>query len=288
MSNDWSVASLYNVAGTVVVVTGGGTGIGLMLTRALEHNGATVYILGRRLEVLEKAAKENNKHGKIIPFQCDVTSRESLQAAVQMITTQHGYVNTLINNSGILTNQLPQRNPDESIADFQKRLWDNGTQAEWDQTFSVNVSAVYYTSVAFLELLDAGNKKGVLPGVSSQVITISSLAALRRDEKTFSVSYAASKAAVTHLAKIFVGLFKDFDIRSNIIAPGLFPSEISAPLGLTPGMTVPSTLIPAKRTGDEQDMAGLVLFLTSRAGAYINGTIQIPDGGRLALFPSTY
>lgn len=90
----------------------------------------------------------------------------------------------------------------------------------------MNVSAVYYTTVAFLGLLDEGNKRGVLPGVSSQVITISSLAALRRDEKQLSASYSASKAAVIHLAKIFVSLFKDFEIRSNIIAPGIFPSGV--------------------------------------------------------------
>ena len=79
-------------------------------------------------------------------------------------------------------------------------------------------------TIAFLDLLAAGNAQRPMDAPTSQVITVSSVAALRRDEKQFSIPYALSKSAVLHLAKMFVGIFKDFNIRSNVIAPGLYPS----------------------------------------------------------------
>lgn len=131
-----------------------------------------------------------------------------------------------MNNSGVMYNQIIPPSPDDDIKTFQEKLWNSGTPEEFTRTFEVNVTAVYYTTVAFLELLDAGNKRPEKqPGApTSQVVTTSSIGAFRRDENTFSMSYNASKAAVLHLGKILANTFKRWQIRSNIIAPGLFPS----------------------------------------------------------------
>jgi len=281
------VSKLFNVEGMVAVVTGGGTGIGLMLAQGLEHNGATVYIAGRRLDKLEKAAKDGSKHGRIIPVQCDVTSRDSLLSLVSHIEEKHGYVNLLINNAGTMHPKLPQRENDESLRSFRERLWTAGTPEHWADTFAVNVTAVYYTTVAFLSLLDQGNRRAIpaLQGVKSQVITVTSNNGFRRDEKTYSLAYAASKAGANHLCKIFTNLLKEFDIRSNVIAPGMYPSEMTE--GYIPDV-ISRDIVPMQRTGEAEDMAGVVLFLASRAGAYVNGCVHISDGARGSLFPSTY
>ena len=113
----------------------------------------------------------------------------------------------------------------DDIKAFQAKLWDAGTPEEFTKTFEVNVTSVYYTSVAFLELLDEGNKRRQSPDdPTSQIITTSSIGGFRRDDQTFSLSYSSSKAAVTHLVKTLANTFKSFKIRCNVIAPGLYPS----------------------------------------------------------------
>lgn len=283
-------SSLFSVKGLVAVVTGGGTGIGRMIATALENNGAIVYIVGRRLQVLESTAKEANKYGKIFPLQGDVTSRESLLDMAATLEAKHGYINLLVNNSGISYHDLkpPVIRPGatkEDITDLQARLWAAGTPEDWAKTFELNCTAVYCCTVAFLGLLDAGNRQGGIEGVTSQVISVSSVSGLRRDPSAFSVSYSMSKAAVNHLGKMMANILRDQKIRSNIIAPGLYPSEMTAQL-LSEDFI--QNGIPLQRAGDIKDMGGLALFLASRAGAYVNGTIHITDGGRLGLFSSTY
>ncbi|KAF8587683.1 NAD-binding protein [Ramaria rubella] len=257
------------------------------MATALENNGATVYIIGRRKEVLEKAAKEHAKFGKIIPIQGDVTSRNSLLSLVSTIEAQSGYINILVNNSGIFGPDIKYPStPSTDIKELQKSLWES-TPEEFQKTFEVNVTGVYYTTVAFLDLLDKGNKHGSLPGVTSQVITTTSIAGFRRDGKVLGIAYSTSKAAVTHLGKILANLLKDWQIRSNLIAPGIYPSEMTTDLGYNID-DVPANVVPLKRLGAEEDIGGLILYLASRAGGYVNGNVSVTDGGRLGLFSATY
>ncbi|KAF8585190.1 NAD(P)-binding protein [Ramaria rubella] len=235
-------SNLFAVMGLVAVVTGG-----LIMAAALENNGATVYIVGRRKEVLEKAAKEQAKLGKIIPIQGDVTSRGSLLSLVSIIEAQTGYINIL------------------------KILWES-TSEEFQKTFEVNVTAVHYTTVAFLDLLDKGNKHGGIPGVTSQVVTTISISGFRRDEKPSEVAYSTRKAA---------------NVRSNLIALGIYPSEMTARHGYDTNEVSPN-VVPPKRLGTEQDMGGLILYLASQTGAYVNGNVSVTDGGRLGMLSATY
>lgn len=131
----------------------------------------------------------------------------------------------LINNSGVINNTAQAPEPTDDIKTFQKKLWEAGTKEDFNKTLELNVTAVYYTTVAFLELLDAGNKRATSEDEpSSQVITVGSIGGFRRDDQVLSFAYTISKSAVMHLAKILVNTLKRWKIRSNIIAPGLYPS----------------------------------------------------------------
>ena len=163
------------------------------------------------------------KFGKIIPLQADVTDNESIAATAAKIEAEQGYINLLINNAGIMVNFLPRQLP-KNIKDLQSALWNAGTTEEFDNTFKINVRAPYYTTVAFLHLLHEGNQRTASRGLTSQVITISSLAGFRRDSEPTSVSYFTSKAAATHLGKLLTSVLRDHDIRSNVICPGIFPT----------------------------------------------------------------
>ncbi|KAF8872231.1 hypothetical protein BD779DRAFT_1477664 [Infundibulicybe gibba] len=318
--NAFSPANMFNVEGMVVVVTGGGTGIGLMIATALEHNGATVYIAGRREDVLEKAAYEHNKYDKIIPLKGDVTNRDSLLAMADFVKARHGYIDLLINNAGIARNlyshPLPsptdspavcplsppasptgcQSNP--SIKGFQAALWNTGSPDDFAETFATNVTAVYYTTVAFLDLLYQGNLRQQRfafptgfsdtpspprpPYHTSQVLSVSSSGSFRLDSKVLSPSYTLSKSACTHLGKMLANLLAPWGIRSNVLAPGVWPSDFK----LDPYTLADS--IPLRRVGTEEDMAGAILFLASRAGAYVNGAVWLVDGGRIGGVASSY
>lgn len=255
-----------------------------MMARALADNGAEkVYILGRRVGVLNDAVKTIGK-SSVVPLECDVTSKDSLQAAAAKVQQEVGYVNLLVCNSGIGGPQSTRPNKDTSLDAFVDENW-NFPMEEYTQTFAVNVAAVWYTTLAFLRLLDAGNKKGNM-WQKSQVLTTSSIAGFNK-VSTGGWAYGPSKAACTHIMKQLSCVLPTWDIRANIICPGLYPSEMSAPILARQG-SVSKDAIPLNRTGDEQDMAGAILYLASRAGAYCDGTVIVSDGGRLTTMPSTF
>ncbi|CZR58285.1 related to 3-oxoacyl-[acyl-carrier-protein] reductase [Phialocephala subalpina] len=278
--------TLFGVKGLVAVITGGGTGIGLMMTKALEENGAKVYIIGRRKESLENAAKQA-KHGNIIPMQGDVTKKEDLNRIVDSITKSDGFINVLVANSGVsgptVFDKMP---PNPTLSQYRDVLYNMDTE-EFTNTFRVNVGAAFFSVVAFLELLDAGNKKGNVEQ-RSQVIVTSSISGFIRLPLS-GYAYAASKASATHMMKQFSSALVPYGIRSNVIAPGIYPSELANDFikkhSENDGL---KKFVPEERAGSIEDMAGSILFLTSKAGGYLNGNVLVTDGGRLAVVPSAY
>lgn len=235
--SSFEASNLFNVKGLVAVVTGGGSGIGLMMAKALALNGAEkVYIVGRRQQVLEDAAKES-PHGNIIPIVGDITSKDSLKAVAQRIADETGYMNLLIANSGVLGPQSRNVKQLTSIAEVQEAMW-SVPYDEYVNVLEVNVTATYFSIIAFLDLLDRGNKKGNLEQ-KSQIVAISSIAGFNR-QVPGGFAYGQSKAAVTQMVKQFSTIFGVHDIRVNALAPGrkfslsLFSYSIcKPPLGKT-------------------------------------------------------
>ncbi|KAK7991052.1 hypothetical protein PG990_015332 [Apiospora arundinis] len=322
-------SKLFRVDGMVAAVTGGGTGIGLVMARALLGAGAKkVYILGRRRDVLDKAASEasadlkktatstssSSTAGVMIPVECDVTSKTSLQAAVDFVTQDAGYLNLLVANSGIGGPEA-RYGAGKSVAELRRELFEAVDMADFTHAFHVNVTGAYFTMLAFLELLDAGNKQAVshakdaqgtvfgvpsadassspkVPAVQSQVVFTSSISAFSRAHVS-GPAYSGSKAAIMHLTKHSSSNLAEHGIRVNALAPGLFPSEMAS--GLMEKHGDPSLkeyghplFLPSLRFGTEHEMAGTILYLVSRAGAYCNGSIIVEDGGRLGVMPAAY
>ncbi len=144
---DLQVEKLFSVKGHVAVVTGGGTGIGLMATQALAANGARVYITGRRVEAVDNAAKTHSpsQGGEIIPMGgCDVTKKEDLENLVKEISKKEKYINILIPASGI-SGQKAEPNSDKGT-ELKDKLWNNEDFAGWDDVFRTDVSSVYFTT----------------------------------------------------------------------------------------------------------------------------------------------
>ncbi|KAJ4366235.1 hypothetical protein N0V83_007871 [Neocucurbitaria cava] len=283
--------------------------IGLMIAKALSSAGASkVYILGRRKEKLSSAASQ---HANLIPVQCDITSKSSLQSAVDYITHDAGHINLFVANSGIL-GPFATILPTQTAAEVRKNMFEDASMEDFTNTFNLNVTANYFSIMAFIELLDKGNKVAVkgegkegqsgaygkalkaggnVPSIQSQVIITSSVGAYLRD-CLCPPAYAGSKAAVVHLVKQSSTVLAGLGIRVNGLAPGFFPSEMAEGLikGRDPGTEGidDQQFIPARRFGGQEEMGGTVLYLASRAGSFCNGLILVNDGGRLAVTMSTY
>ncbi|KXL48143.1 hypothetical protein M433DRAFT_149145 [Acidomyces richmondensis BFW] len=300
------IQELFNVNGLVAVITGGGSGLGLYAARALDANGAkAVYIVGRREKALRDAA-ETGTNGSIKPIPGDVCDKASLSKIVDQIKQEQGYINLLFANAGISgpndRQSINTKGAKPTIKEFQEVMWQPEME-DYTKALHVNCTGVFYTTIAFLELLDAGNKRRNVPQ-DSQVLVTSSIAGFSRYLAS-SFAYSTSKAAVNHLVKMLSTSFAQngFHIRCNSIAPGLYPSEMTqsstSQLAKFEGIAghegafagarkMPADRCPAERTGSEQDIAGLILFMASQAGAFLNGEMMVTDGGRLAQMPATY
>lgn len=160
------------------------------------------------------------KHGNIFPIARDITSKGDLERVAAQIQKDVGYINLLVANAGV-TGPTPSKNvamngskpstKQSKLSDLQRELWHVDTE-DFARASDVNVSGMYFTIVAFLGLLDAGNKKGNV-GQSSQVIITNSTGG-------FHYAWSASKAACVHMAKQFASTFGSLGIRFNVIAPG--------------------------------------------------------------------
>jgi NAD(P)-dependent dehydrogenase (short-subunit alcohol dehydrogenase family) len=204
------------------------------MAKALAGGGATVYILGRRASALEAAA---SSHTNIRPLVCDVTSKASLQNAVDAISAEVGYVNLVIANSGVLGPYQSfggDGGPLPSIRALRARLFDDVSLDAFNEPLHVNVTGAYFTMLAFLELLDAGNRNalkggfgkpagagegGEVPLVQSQVIFTGSVGSYSR-ERASPPAYVASKSAVAQLAQHAATNLAPYQIRVNTLAPG--------------------------------------------------------------------
>jgi NAD(P)-dependent dehydrogenase (short-subunit alcohol dehydrogenase family) len=275
------------------------------MAKALDANNVSkIFILGRREAALQETASQT-LNGTVIPIQCDITSKESLETAYKAVAAQTTHVDLLVANSGIMGPMMkaPQRAADgslPSLSTVRDELF-NVPMDEFTNVMNVNVTGSYYTFLAFLPLLEAANKRrpepqqGVLSAPTAQVIITNSIAGYNR-KVPFSFAYNASKAATTHLVKMLSTNFADYGIRVNGISPGLYYSEMAEHVfkdaglqgrGISDG-SFPREMIPATRGGSEEDIGGLIVWLASNSGGYINGNIVVTDGGRISVVPAVY
>jgi len=276
--------ALFSVKDYVCVVTGGGSGIGLMSAQALAANGAKVYITGRRKEVLEAAAKSHSPGdgGQIIPLgPCDVTKKDDLENMYKELASKEKYINLLVASAGISGEKaVPDK---ENATDLKETLWNNETFEGWSETYNTDVTSVYFSTVALLPLLQAGTESH--GHLSASVIVISSMSGIMRHAQGH-FSYNAAKGGTVHLTKLMSAEFQKIRVRVNSIAPGYFPSEMttqesdSKQKSMLPDEKVQEKgHVPQGRAGQDEEMAQAVLFLAKNT--YVNGEIIAVDGGVL-------
>ncbi len=255
------IVSLYDIKGKVALVTGGGSGIGTMTTEALVRAGAKVYIASRKLENCQAVADELNPvgPGKVVPLAADLSNGEGTKALVEAISKHEDKIDILVNNSGT-TWGAP-------LEDFPRE--------KWDQVLGLNVTAVADLTRLMLPLL----RKSGSADDPARIINIGSIVGTR-PITNMAYSYGASKAAVHHMTRMFSHELAGEHITVNAIAPGPFPSRMMAFVTENEKMRkAAEENVPLGRLGRPEDVAGVLLMLTSKAGSYITGGIIPLDGG---------
>jgi len=294
-NEEFRVSRLFNVEGWVAVITGGGTGIGLMAAQALANNGARVYIAGRRPEVLESAVKTHGANlahpkGQLIAIQTDIRDKESIQKFADEIAAKEKKVDILINNAGISrgSSEVEKGHEEHGHKKLKDELWTEKIE-EWDDTFKTNVTGHFFTTVAFLPLLTAANTESHTPGV----INITSISGITRTTQHH-YKYNVSKAAALQLSHLLAQELRrpGVKVRVNNIAPGVFPSEMTTKeeSDETNKSYIPvdeeygeKKGIPAGRPGRDADMAQAILALA--CNEYLYGSTLTVDGGYLLEHP---
>ncbi|KAJ5379863.1 uncharacterized protein N7496_002291 [Penicillium cataractarum] len=287
--------------GWVTVVTGGGTGLGLIAARALAANGAKVYITGRRKEVLDKSASIHgspdslgSSEGAIIPIEMDVTSKESIQKVVEIVEREAGYVNVLVNNAGIGTGRAAAAASDGPEI-YGRAMFAESIDDDFQKAYLSNCTQVYFVTAAFMPLLArAKSSPAQVPG---NVINIASISGFTKWSQNSQYSYNSSKAAVIHLTRMLACELshENIQIRVNAIAPGYFPTELTTN-SLDPQNQSPWPLdafqkemkrvgAKASRPGTDEEFASAILNLS--VNGYIWGHVMVVDGGLLLRHPSS-
>jgi NAD(P)-dependent dehydrogenase (short-subunit alcohol dehydrogenase family) len=251
-------ANLFSVKGRVALVTGGSAGIGRMIAAGLAAAGARVYICARGAEKVAKAAAD--MEGDVIGLAADVSTIEGIAALVAEIEKREPALHILVNNAGTLT--------DAPIDEF--------SEDQWDDVIGLNLKTPFFLMQKLLPLLRAG-ASAELP---SNVINIGSVGALKIGPREV-YSYQASKGAIHWLTKSLAKKLGRDNITVNAIAPGFFESDMTVITDDNMRKMVEG-MVPRGRTGTPEDMAGAAIYLASRAGAYVTGSV-IPVEGGLAI-----
>ena len=252
--------NLFSLTGKVAVITGGSRGIGAMIARGFLEAGVKTYISSRKLDELQATASELSEIGECIAIQSDLSTISGVKAFADAIKAREQQIHILVNNAGAAWGAPIDEYPESG----------------WDKVMDLNVKSVFFLTQQLLPALRAaGNQED-----PARVINISSINGLTNPSLPV-YAYSASKAAVIHLTRHLAAELAVENINVNGIAPGIFPSKMTAGLlGQVEKQLLAKT--PRGRFGEPEDMAGTAIYLSSRASAWLVGHTIVLDGGMVA------
>ncbi|MBK7658643.1 MAG: glucose 1-dehydrogenase [Betaproteobacteria bacterium] len=247
--------SAFDLAGRVALVTGASSGIGREIARALSEAGASVVLVARRERELEDArAQVEAEGGRAVTLAADLSDRACLRAAAARAGDSFGDPDILVNAAGVNRRGSLREIDDDA----------------WDTTVAINLSAPFFLAQALAPAMVARGW--------GRIINIASLQSVRAFP--MSAPYGASKGGVMQLTRALAEALSKDGVTANAIAPGFFPTELTAPVVKDPARwerMAQSTF--AKRNGELRDLRGTAVYLASRASDYVTGQTIFVDGG---------
>ncbi len=253
--------------GQIVVVTGGGTGLGLEMVRHIARAGAKLVIAGRRPELIERAAAAVKSLGRdAIAIPTDVSDSAQANALVGAAVEHFGRIDVLINNAALVSDSVPTP------------IWDI-TDADWQSALDVNLTGSFYCARAAAGAMrDQGKGK---------IINVASGFGLRGGRDIY--MYCCTKGGVIQLTRVLSFSLARYGITANSIVPGFIPTE-GTDSDIRDSLPRSGAYLPTGKLGQPQDIGPVAVFLASPASDYMTGEIFTLDGGGLAggLAPTGY
>jgi NAD(P)-dependent dehydrogenase (short-subunit alcohol dehydrogenase family) len=249
---------LFDLSGRVAVVIGGSTGLGHAISLGLAGAGADVVPSSRRLAQVENTAAEIEGLGRrTLRVTSDVTERASIQSLHDAVIKEFGKVDILVNAAGIT-----QKGPTLDVE-----------EADWSRVIETNLTGTLRACQIF--------GKTMVKAGYGRIVNIASLTSFVGFYRV--AAYAASKGAVASFTKVLAIELAQSGVTVNAIAPGLFPTELTAPIIMgTPRGEELILRSPMGRFGEPREVAGTAIFLASEAASFITGEVIAVDGGFLA------
>lgn len=263
-----NLENLFSIQGKVAVVTGGSRGIGEMIAAGFLANGAKVYISSRKADACHATAKRlvEKFGGECIAIPANLADLSGVDALTAELKGHEDRVDILVNNAGVSWGAELDAFP----------------ELGWDKVMDTNVKGVFFLTQRLLPLLEAG----ATPEDPARVINIGSIDGIKTPVFD-NFSYGPSKAAVHALTRQLASHLVQRNVLVNAIAPGPFPTWMLS-TGVGGGGDVEATdwdavgkVNPRGRVGTPEDIAGLAIFLSSRASAFTVGEVISCDGGTL-------
>jgi NAD(P)-dependent dehydrogenase (short-subunit alcohol dehydrogenase family) len=260
MHSSLKADELFSLRGKTALVTGGTSGLGLIIAQGLLQNGATVLIASRKQERCNHAVGELQAYGKVLAIAADVTKPEDRWRLHEKIDQEFGELSLLVNNAGA--------NWGASLEDYPDAAFAKVIDTNLNSVFSLTRDLVPLLARAATEadparIINIGSMDGIHVPVVQRVPTF---------------AYSASKAALHHLTRTLAVDLASHRITVNAVAPGFFESRMTDYVFEHYKQDIEADC-PLGRVGQPPEIFGIVAYLASRAGAYTNGTVIPVDGG---------
>jgi NAD(P)-dependent dehydrogenase (short-subunit alcohol dehydrogenase family) len=252
------VKQLLDLAGRTALVTGGSRGLGLQIAEGLGEMGARIAISARKQNELDEAVAHLKKAGiDASAYACDIGKRESIPAMADEVLRKFGKVDILVNNAGATWGAPAEEHPLEA----------------WDKLVSVNLTGVFV-------LTQHIGRKSMIPARWGRIVNVASIAGLMGQDPRIvrTIAYNATKGGLVNFTRALAAEWGTYGITVNAICPGFFPSRMTkSTLGTTGELIRDWT--PTKRLGNDEDLKGLAVLLSSEASRHITGQAIAVDGG---------
>lgn len=250
-----TISKLFDLTGKTALITGGSRGLGLQMAEAIGDAGARLVISSRKADELEKAKAHLEARGITVDYIAADNSKDAdiLQLADGALA-KLGRVDILVNNAGATWGAPAEDHPVEA----------------WDKVMNLNIRSLFILSQQIA-------KRSMIPNKYGRILNLASIAGLRGSAGV--IAYTTSKGAVVNFTRGLAADWGPHGITVNALAPGMFPSKMTAGMFKKLGVDHYAKNTPLRRVGDDEDLKGATLLFVSDAGKHITGQTLAIDGG---------